>query len=124
MAELLKVVIVGSEQSSWAYDEEARAKKWIREFMMDHPDYLYMSGDCPYGGVDKWVREIAKELNKSFKPFPPQKNKWYYYRKRNMQMAREGDLIIDLEPKGVTSGGTWTADYADSIGKITLRIGF
>lgn len=120
----LKIVIVGSEQKKWTYHKETMCRDLIRRFMETWPDALYISGECPKGGVDQWVKEIAQNLNIRYKGYPPQKKKWYYYKKRNIQMAKEGDIVIDLEPYGFTSGGTWTANYAKSIGKkaVTVKI--
>jgi len=119
-----KIVIVGAEQKYWASLQEERARKFIRGFMSFFPAALFISGDCPYGGVDQWVKETARVLNKSFKSIPPQKKGWYWYKKRNIQMAKEGDLIINLEPYGHTSGGTWTKDYALKIGKYGFVVEF
>lgn len=120
-----KIVIVGAEQRAWTSAKEGPARIFIRN-LMEHqfPEALFISGDCPKGGVDQWVRETATLLNKSFKSFPPQKRGWYWYKKRNMAMAKEGDMIIDLEPSGHVSGGTWTKDYAITLGKQGYTVEF
>lgn len=116
----LKIVIVGAEQSKWTSSKEAFCKDLIYLLMETWPDALYISGECPKGGVDQWVKEAAQNLNKRYKGYPPQKNSWYYYKKRNIQMAKEGDIVIDLEPSGFTSGGIWTAKYAKSLKKLVF----
>lgn len=120
----MKIVIVGAEEKYWTEEKASLARYFIAKVMDDHPDATYISGDCPKGGVDIWVREIAEMKGRDFKPFPPQKKSWYWYRKRNMKMALEGDIIIDLEPAGNWSGGTWTLQYAESKGKQTLKVEF
>lgn len=118
----MKIVIVGAEQNKWTPQKETKAREEILGWMLLFQDALFISGDCPKGGVDKWVREIAFSLNKRFKSYPPKKNSWYWYKKRNIKMAKEGDLIIDLEPIGNTSGGTWTANYAKTLGKRIIKV--
>jgi len=118
----LTIVIVGSEQKKWSYHKESICRALIKEFMEEHPDELYISGECHRGGVDQWVKEIAHNLNKRYKGYPPKERKWYYYKKRNIKMAEIGDVVIDLEPFGFTSGGTWTANYAKSIGKKAVTV--
>jgi len=118
----LKIVIVGAEKRAWKKRQAICTRKIIRAIMENYPDALFISGDCPKGGVDRWVREIATALNKNFKAYPPKKNSWYWYKKRNMQMARKGDIIISLEPLGNSSGGTWTVIYAQSIGKTGVKL--
>lgn len=120
----IKIVIVGAEQKYWSKSQEEKARMFIKEIMENFEDSLFISGDCPKGGVDIWVREIAQDLNKSFKSYPPRMNSWYWYRKRNMKMAQEGDLIINIEPLGHRSGGMWTMNYAKKIGKIGILVEF
>jgi len=116
----LKIVIVGARQRFWRLGQEELARMFIDKIMEDYPDALFISGECPEGGVDIWVKEIAQYKNRKFKPYPPKKKGWYYYKKRNIQMAEAGDLIIDIEPVGHTGGGTWTLNFAKSIGKKTF----
>lgn len=117
-----KIVIVGSEQKKWTKDKETICRALIHMLMEAQPEALYISGECHLGGVDQWVKEIAQNLNKRYRGYPPKKNSWYYYKKRNIQMAKEGNLVIDLEPEGFTSGGTWTVKYAKSIGKVGVTV--
>lgn len=121
---ILKIVIVGAEAKHWKKGQEILARMLIRKIMEDYPDALFISGDCPKGGIDIWVREIAQYLNRKFKAYPPKKNSWYWYKKRNKQMAEEGDLIIDIEPAGYVSGGYWTLKYAEKLGKQIVKISF
>lgn len=120
----LKVVIVGAEQKFWELRKESLVRFFITKVMKDFPEALYISGDCPKGGVDIWVREIAQSLNRNFKAYPPKKDTSYWYKKRNKQMAEEGDIIIDIEPKGHRSGGTWTLNYAHKLGKRIIKMEF
>lgn len=119
-----KIVIVGSEQKYWQEGPELLARMFIKKIMEEYPDALFISGECPYGGIDAWVREIATYLDRDFKPFPPKKKAWYWYKKRNKAMAEAGDLIICIEPVGIVSGGTWTANYAEKLGKQVMRVEF
>ncbi len=121
--ERLKIVIVGSELKKWNKEKEKIAREVIIKIMTElYPDALFLSGECPYGGVDSWVKETAENLNKAYKGYPPKKNKWYYYKKRNMQMAQDGDVIITIDPDGLSSGGTWTVEYAKTLGKLTFVV--
>jgi len=120
----LRIVIVGAEQSKWVPEKEKRVRQIITKIMESYSEALFISGDCPKGGVDQWVREIALGLNKRFKSFPPKKNSWYWYKKRNKKMAEEASFVFDLEPYGNWSGGTWTLEYAKSIGKNGIKIRF
>lgn len=117
-----KVVIVGADGRAWNETKGAMARNLLRLVIQESNDVLFLSGQCPYGGIDEWVEQICRILKKPFKPYPPKKKSWYWYKKRNMEMAKDGDFIIDIEPSGHESGGTWTLNYARSIGKEGMKV--
>ena len=117
----IKIAIVGSEENKWSEEQKERAKEVIEKIFRDYLDVGYdvvlISGGCPKGGVDVWAEEIADRMGIKKRIFRPEKNGWYYYRKRNVKIARSCDVIYDIEPKGKRSGGTWTLGFARKIGK-------
>jgi len=119
-----KIAIVGAEAKYWSQEKARSARLAIRRILEQWPQAIFISGDCPKGGVDIWVRKEASIQKRSFRAFPPKKHSWYWYKKRNIQIAEEADIVMDFEPVGHSSGGTWTAEYARKLGKITLRFEF
>jgi len=120
-----KVVIVGADERAWIPETEKEAKAWIEIIVSIFPNAEFVSGECPLGGIDIWTESLAKQLHKQFTPFKPKINKWQGvggYKDRNTKMAEYGDLIIDIEPKGHRSGGTWTIEYAQDKGKKVWKI--
>jgi len=117
----LRVAIVGSEERKWKPEQKRKAKAFIRLILLYYADLGYdvvlVSGRCPKGGVDVWAEQIADELGVEKLIFPPKKHGWYWYRKRNILIARHCDVLYDIEPKGKRSGGTWTLKYAERLGK-------
>jgi len=123
---MYKVVIVGADERAWNLSQKKEAKAWIEIIFSMFPYAQFISGHCPKGGIDIWVECGCKQSKiRNFKPFKPKVKKWGGkggYKDRNMKMAEYGDLIIDIEPKGHRSGGTWTKEYAENIGKRVWKI--
>lgn len=117
-----KIVIVGADERAWNDTKGAMARQLLRLVINEAEGVQFISGQCPFGGIDEWTEQICRILNKPFKAYPPKKKSWYWYKKRNMQMAQDGDFVIDIEPSGHESGGTWTLNYAKSIGKQGLKV--
>jgi hypothetical protein len=116
----MKIGIVGSEEKYWTEKQREQVKQTINMILGE--DDVLISGGCHKGGVDIWAEEVAdkKGLNKII--FLPEKLTWYWYKKRNMRIAEESDVLVDIEPGDRKSGGYWTLNYAKSIGKVTNHI--
>ena len=56
--------------------------------------------------------------------FPPEGRGWRYYHERNLKIARECDVIFDIEPEDRrgNSGGAWTARQAAKMGKLAIKV--
>jgi len=119
--EKIRVAFVGSEERKWSEEQKRRAKRLIVDIVLSYValgyDVVVVSGRCPRGGVDIWAEEIADQLGLSKQIYPPEKPRWYYYKKRNILIAENCDVLYDIEPKGKRSGGTWTMRYAKRLGK-------
>jgi len=122
----IRIGIVGAEEYKWTPQKKKIAKQKIREILLEYLrkgfDVVLVSGRCPRGGVDIWAEEIADELGIKKLIFPPKKYSWYWYKKRNIQIAENSDVLYDIEPMGKRSGGTWTLNYAKKLGKKVFRI--
>jgi hypothetical protein len=154
------IVVVGSEQKYWTNEQEIQAKKHIHRLISDlkvgmltvngktillSSSVTGMSGVCPKGGVDIWFQEECIRQNLPFIPRPPDVDSWNDkldkkgYKSRNLQMVKEGNVFIDIEPiwkasfgdnhKAVDnfrtyrwSGGTWTLTEAKKVGKQVYTI--
>lgn len=124
----MKIAIVGSEEAFWSPAWRTRVVKRIRDILRpfelvnstDHASITLVSGACPKGGVDIWAEIVADTLDVPKKIYPPTKPTWYYYRKRNIQIAEDCDVLYCFDPKwrGSKTGGQWTYRYAkNELGK-------
>lgn len=124
---MVKMAVVGSEEAKWSERQKAAAKEKIREILSAEGAVL-VSGACPRGGVDRWAADIAGELGIPKEIYPPEVHGWADrggrrgYRSRNVQIAEACDVLYDVEPKGRRSGGTWTREHAEKLGKRTYSI--
>lgn len=116
----MKKVIVGSEAKYWTKAQEAFVRNMIA--MMLQPGDTVVTGECPFGGIDLWAKEVAYSKGNGVMLFPPVKKSWYWYKKRNIQMAVEGDIVFCIEPRDRKSGGYWTLTYARKLGKPGILI--
>ena len=126
---LLKIAIVGGQENRWEGKQKTAAREYIRDLykrMVEAGVKVVISGGCPNGGVDIWAEDMVEFSFKeeiTIMVFPPEVNQWEDrhghkgYRSRNKRIARMCDVLYDLEPKGVRSGGTWTAEVAERLGK-------
>lgn len=116
-----KIAIVGGSGGKWTSETEIKAKRTIRDiFSKYNNECILVSGGCHLGGIDIWAEEIAKELGLKTIIFPAVVHEWSTrggYRDRNIKIAVEADVVYDIEPQGRRGGGTWTMEYASSIGK-------
>lgn len=135
----MRLGIVGSEQAKFTPETEEAARRYIRTVISMAT--LVVSGECHLGGVDIFIKEEAKRLNIPYHGYPPEFHGWEAYKKRNIQITQNSDLVICItvrklppgyKEKGfekycyhcktdthIKSGGCWTVKYARSIGKAT-----
>ena len=135
----IKVAFVGADSSKWDQKSETvvrlKVRNIMRYYMSAYPDaFIPISGHSPKGGVDIWTEEIAKELGLEMKIFAPKAFVWWVvergeeigYKKRNMLIAQECDVLFVFSPsikgKVVWNGGLWTANYAENLGKKVHRV--
>lgn len=119
---LTTLVIIGSESKYWDKEQEKKARKVIRDLILfyceEYADLVIASGECPKGGIDIWLKEAYEHYKRDgvvYRGFPPEENNLCYYKKRNKEMARYGDIIIAIEPYnrvGQKSGAEWVLKYA------------
>jgi len=132
IVDYLKVAIVGSEEKKWNEYQKVGAKSFIRTILSNDNVKVMISGDCPNGGVDKWAESIAGDPSCGVTAliYSPEINRWkdkggeMGFRTRNLKIARNCDILYDLEPKGKRSGGTWTAEQAEKMGKDVYYVFF
>ena len=93
---MMKVAIVGPEESKWPTDLKRKAKNVITtlltrhafcETLADEPfadtsrevdwsKITLVSGHCPKGGVDIWAEEISDQLGIKKEIYTPEVNQW------------------------------------------------
>lgn len=157
----MKVAIVGSEGKFWTPKQRTKVILLIQKILADHIDQsgcgLYLgefgypiliSGGCGAEdedstfhldpGVDGWAEIIADSMYFD-KDIKYSKGKgWKYYKKRNIEIAQDCDILFCIEPKWLPwmgddhmycaeedgeakicrrSGGIWTYRKALELGK-------
>lgn len=121
-----KICIVGSQEHTWSKEGRHVAKTIIYDLIERemHNHVLFISGECPKGGVDIWVKEICEqELFAPYKGYPPEKNNYTYYKKRNIQMAQDCTMLYCIRSsKSRTKGSYNTALMARKMGKKVMLI--
>ena len=87
----MKVAIVGTTVN--LNEDELRVmKQEITIVLKKYPiDTIIISGGAK--GVDTISLEIAKEIGFKTIPYKPEKENWEYYKKRNLQIAKECDEL-------------------------------
>lgn len=142
---MTNIAIVGADGRKWTENDPELVKCIIRHILTKYDDPILISGHCPLGGVDLWAEEVAKELEIPVVLFRPRRNAWRFYKERNVKIAEACDIIYDIEPPrschhcrgegkigdlicrfcggdGAYSGGTWTLNYAKTLGKEVWKI--
>lgn len=141
----MKIGIVGSEEAKFTPAAENKAKDAITKLIADavlanNGDApTIVSGECHLGGIDIWAKDIAAEWLCPFIGFPPKTLSWSGgYKERNLQIARESDIVVCITVKNfppdytgmrfpycyhcktdahIKSGGCWTVKQALKMGK-------
>jgi len=93
---MMKVAIVGPDESKWSADLKRKAKNIITTLLAKHAfretvkklpyadtsmeidwsKIVLVSGHCPKGGVDIWAKEIANELGIKKEIYAPEVHQW------------------------------------------------
>ena len=117
----MRVAIVGSEEKYWTAETRRQAiKKMLDIILVDHWLPTLISGGCPKGGVDIWVEILATVYSYDINVYHPENNRWEPngYKKRNMEIAETCDVLYCVDPADRDwSGGMWTMNYAQKLGK-------
>lgn len=104
---------------------------------------VLISGGCHLGGIDIWAEEEADRLGLYKIIHYPRVQMWSGYRARNILIAKDSHVLHNITvnrlPEGflgmrhkfcyhcgpeaphVKSGGCWTANYAEQLGKKVVR---
>ena len=143
----MKIGIVGSEAAKFTPETEQLAREAIRD-ILTKPDVFrtvdtVISGGCHLGGIDIWAIEEAHKLGMQYFEYLPQTKSWTGYKKRNLEIANNSDILVCITvkslPEGykgmrfplcyhcgtkdhVKSGGCWTMRQAKKLGKETRLI--
>lgn len=135
---------VGASESKWQTEEQKTEVKRIIRNIINENIYIFgqlnvniVSGACPFGGVDIWTIEEAKNLlipNCNIYEFKPQINSWedktidgktfIGYKTRNENIAYASHKLYCFAPKQIgawcyhcikkdhiRNGGCWTLKY-------------
>jgi len=118
-----KVAFVGADARAWKRRgiSENYLRNILRTLMLEELEkgrFIFVSGGCPYGGVDIIAEEVAKKLGLKCVIYKPKRLGWRWYRERNIKIAEECDVLFCIEPLDrVKSGGIWTLNWAKKLGK-------
>lgn len=113
----MRLAIVGS--SSISVVQEIEASEFIRMYSLLGVDMIISGGAK---GVDTIAEDYARLHGIPVKIFYPETTSWEGYRARNIEIAEACSHMLCL--RSITSktyGSGWTADYADSLGKVVWR---
>jgi hypothetical protein len=141
MRKLVKVAIVGADATKWTEGKASIARGWLRSHFQDWSfascdphsgvEYVFLFGRSPKGGIDAWA-ETESRCYDFPEPicFSPEANYWAAYKKRNLKIAQECDILYCLAPAEelefcyhclehghVRNGGCWTMKKAQELGK-------
>jgi hypothetical protein len=167
---MIKIAIVGSQAKYWTHEQKRRAWSEIKKIFERHleeeigkerdekvkisfPTSFYglsvgkyitfVSGACPFDGVDIWAEIIALMMGIKCNIKEPEVNQWddeiFYdeklcpeqpvkyiakgYKSRNIQIAEECNILYLIDPASRNwSGGRWTYNYARDLGKEVVEI--
>ena len=88
----MKIAIVGTS-SNLSENQERDMRQYIATVLQkyDVENDIIISGGAP--GVDSIALEIAENLGFEVLPFDPIKRGWKYYKKRNIEIAKECDEL-------------------------------
>ncbi len=127
---MFKVAIVGTTANLSQKQENE-----IHEFLKNIPlDRIIISGGAK--GVDTIALKVAKGLGFHTETYMPEKNEWTYYKKRNLQIAKDCDALYcfsvrvrktkcyhhDTPQDHEKTAGCWTLDRASKMNKICQLI--
>lgn len=128
----MKLGIVGHAEDKFTRRTKVLALEVIRQEIIRYKPDVIISGRSPLGGVDLYAEELAKVFKISTEIFVPEVNRWEGFRKRNLLIAKNSDIVLVVvvkeyhklydgmrftecyhckgrNPDHVKSGGCWTA---------------
>ena len=88
--------IVGHEAAKFTPENQALARKAIRDVILIYRPSLVVSGRCPLGGIDIWAIEEATKLGVETKEFVPEHHCWdgkYGFKARNLDIAKSDHVV-------------------------------
>lgn len=104
---MTNIGIIGSGEDKFSLNKRSRAYKIIRRILADHPGATIVSGHSPIGGIDIWAERMAKSLKYDTLIFSPKQHIWdgdYGFRARNLDIARNSDIIYVIVTKDYPPG--------------------
>jgi len=122
---------VGSEEKYWSEKQKQFIIELLNRLILKVlkpcvTDFKIISGECPKGGVDIWVKEICHKHKLPYQGFEPEVDQWSDdpifllkgYKSRNIELAKNADVLICIDPVNrKTSGGKYTAKQFEKIHK-------
>ena len=119
----MKIAIVGASKEKWSEKDEMIVKKIIFGILKSDIEVVLVSGHSPKGGVDIWAEEVANKYGIKNEIYKPETFNWSGFKKRNILIAQNCDILYAIEPVGRKhSGGLWTLNYAKKLGKPAFKI--
>ena len=132
----MRILIVGPQADQWKTEYKEKAIQEIyRILSLNYIDgIIYICGECPYGGIDIWAKEVTIKLGIKIESYPPATKDWRGYSQRNKLMAKICNICYCIVPwnplvkchyhypyflQHPQNGGCWTRKYANKLGKET-----
>jgi predicted Rossmann fold nucleotide-binding protein DprA/Smf involved in DNA uptake len=110
----MKLAIVGSVR----LEDNVEAANIIEAVLNRYKPTEVVSGGAK--GIDTMAVAAAELKDIATKVFLPDGKGWYYYKKRNIEVAKYCDSLVRIySNKSKTYGSGWTRDYARKLGKPT-----
>jgi hypothetical protein len=127
----VKIAVVGSREDAWGAiaRQQARAtmafligRAWGQYSLGASGKKLtIISGACPKGGVDIWVRDLCRDAGIHLIEFNPGIQTWggvNGYKARNDRIAEECDVMLVIRSDyAKTRGSLYTGERAEQLGK-------
>lgn len=110
----MKLAIVGSIRLKDNKEAQDKIESVVNTYK---PDEVVSGGAI---GIDTMAANYAESVGIPTKIFYPRKQEWWYFRERNVKIAKYCDRLVRIvSSKSKTYGSGWTRDYAAKLGKHT-----